>query len=79
MTNKKAAGKAPKKKGGTTLEKRLKELDNILSDEKYQNQAYKKEIAVSIEGTLFADFVNTQHNNQQILGKVHQNLTALGP
>lgn len=58
------------------LEQKIKDIEMKMGSDKYSNQIYDKKIPVSLPGDLFADFVNTQHNNSQLLSQMHQYFSA---
>lgn len=72
---KKAPGKVSGKKL-VTAEEKFQQLAEITSQPKYLNQKYKADTEITIKGVLFADFVNTQANTQDLLFQVHRNLKA---
>jgi hypothetical protein len=56
--------------------KKLAELEKKLQDPKYSGQAYKSDAKVEISGELFADFVNTRGNNENVLVQIKQYLES---
>ena len=74
-----AKAKSPGKVSGktvVTMEEKFKQLEEITSQEKYLYQKYKADTDITIKGVLFADFVNTQANTQDLLAQVYRNLKA---
>jgi hypothetical protein len=65
---------APK---ASKAEAKIKELQQKIQDPKYAHQKYESDSMVTIPGTLFADFLNTNTENTNFLIQLRRTLGAV--